>query len=59
MTTEKAIQNAEQRQHEVAEVKTNYIKCVCEKCGHVFFVDSDAAWNPETGLVNGSTLAKG
>lgn len=42
MTTEKALKQAELKQHDVA-IKPKYYKIVCEKCGHIMFVkDTDA-----------------
>lgn len=49
MTTEKAIERAVERQHEEAAPPPKYYKCVCEKCGHVMFVNAADLWNPETG----------
>lgn len=51
MTTQRAIEGAEQRLHNVAKKPPNYFKCVCEKCGHVMFVSESELWNPETGLI--------
>ena len=51
MTSEKAIQNAQTKQKSVATSPKNYYKCVCEKCGHVMFVDANDLWNPEDGKV--------
>lgn len=51
ITTQQSIDNAKQKQSEIATPPQNYYKCVCEKCGHVMFVSADALWSPENGLV--------
>lgn len=45
-TTEKAIERATERQREEAAPPPKYYKCVCEKCGHVMFVDANNVWEP-------------
>lgn len=44
MTTQQAIEKAEQKQAKTAEPTKEYYKCVCEKCGHIMFVDKSALW---------------
>lgn len=50
MTTEEALTKAKKEQKAVASNPPKYYKCVCEKCGHVMFVDARDLWNPQTGL---------
>jgi hypothetical protein len=38
ITSEKAVQKAAEKQHNVGEVQTKYYKCVCEECGHVMYI---------------------
>lgn len=38
MTSEKALESAQQAQKQVASAPPRYYKCVCEKCGHIMFV---------------------
>ena len=47
--TEQQIQNAEKRQVDVPAAPKKYYKCVCEKCGHVMFVEANVVWSPENG----------
>lgn len=50
MVTENQISNAKQKQNETAKQPIKYYKCVCEKCGHVMFVDASTVWSQEGGL---------
>ncbi len=50
MTSEKAISSAVQKQMSTASQPPKYYKCVCEKCGHVMFVNAGDIWSPENGL---------
>lgn len=50
MTSEKAIKAAAEKQANTATKPINYYRCVCEKCGHVMFVDANSLWSPETGM---------
>lgn len=50
MTDEKKLTKAVEQQHETAVAPRQYYKCVCEKCGHTFFVDANEKWSPEGGL---------
>lgn len=45
-TTEKALERAVERQREEAAPPPKYYKCVCEKCGHVMFVNAEDLWQP-------------
>lgn len=45
ITTQEAINKAQQKQKEVAAAPPQYYKCTCEKCGHVMFVRADAITN--------------
>lgn len=38
MTTQKALEGAQQAQKNVAAAPPKYYKCVCENCGHIMFV---------------------
>lgn len=51
MTTEADLKKAKQKQIGVAAEPPKYYKCVCEKCGHIMFVDARNLWNPEKGMV--------
>ena len=50
MTTEDALKKAKSEQRTVATPPPKYYKCVCEKCGHIMFVNASDLWNPETGI---------
>lgn len=50
IVTEKEIEAAVAKQVAVPDKPIEYYKCVCEKCGHVFFVDASALWTQENGL---------
>lgn len=42
---EKEIKKAEQKQDEIKEnKKKQYIKCVCSKCGEVFYIEFDKCY---------------
>ena len=45
------IDRAEAKAQQIPKKPINYIKVVCEKCGHIMFVSEADLWNPETGLV--------
>lgn len=47
--TKKEIEKAKEQQKEVAVKPIKYYKCVCEKCGHVMFVDASKLWDSEKG----------
>ena len=51
ITTEKAIQNANEKEVNTAVAPPKYYKCVCEKCGHIMFVKATDLWSPEKGLL--------
>ncbi len=50
ITSERAIKAAQNAQKDVAKEPIKYYKCVCEKCGHIMFVDAKAVWSKEEGL---------
>lgn len=50
MTTESAIKKATAAQREVAVKPPQYYKVVCEKCGHIMFVDAKTVWSEQEGL---------
>lgn len=49
MTSEKEIKSAQKQQGQVATPPPKYYKCVCEKCGHVMFINANDVWDAETG----------
>lgn len=49
MTSEKEIKSAQKQQGQVATPPPKYYKCVCEKCGHVMFINANDVWDTETG----------
>lgn len=46
MTSQAKIDKAVQKQHSVPEAKKQYVKVVCEHCGHIMFVDANNLWSP-------------
>ena len=50
ITSEKQIEQAQKKLKSEAEPPKKYYKCVCEKCGHVMFVDAATLWSYENGL---------
>lgn len=46
MTTQAQLDKAMQKQQSVPEKQKQYAKVVCEKCGHIMFVDADNLWTP-------------
>lgn len=47
ITSEKALEKARQNQANIPSAPPKYYKCVCEKCGHVMFVDAKDLWSEE------------
>ena len=47
ITSEKALERARQNQANIPSAPPKYYKCVCEKCGHVMFVDAKDLWSEE------------
>lgn len=48
ITSQKDIEKAVERQSRQATSPPQYYKCVCEKCGHIMFVEAKDVWSPET-----------
>ena len=50
IANENDIKRAMANQANVPVAPPKYYKVVCEKCGHIMFVDSHTVWSPENGL---------
>lgn len=51
IVSQSEIDKAKKQTYNVVDKPKRYFKCVCEKCGHVMFIDAETvSWSPETGL---------